>query len=177
MLWGEPISVIAQFMQSARAVAGENAEGISFSVSTRPILGNTEEQAWARAHDFLARAKQLRSGEELRAAENIGAKRLLDLARQNEVYDSCLWMEIAAVTGAYGNTTALVGTPETVAQALFEYYKVGATRLLIRGFGPLYDIQDYGRELIPRLRELVAAYDRDCAKLSQESVQPPVCHL
>ena len=54
---------------------------------------------------------------------------------------------------------ALVGTPETVAKALFEYYKLGATSLLIRGYDPRPDAVRYGDELIPRVRALVAEYD------------------
>jgi alkanesulfonate monooxygenase len=54
---------------------------------------------------------------------------------------------------------ALVGTPETVAKALLEYHKLGATSLLIRGYDPRPDAVQYGEELIPRVRELVADYD------------------
>lgn len=52
-----------------------------------------------------------------------------------------------------------MGTPEQVADALLAYYELGVTTFLIRGFDPLEDAVDYGRELIPRVRELVAARD------------------
>ena len=42
---------------------------------------------------------------------------------------------------------------------MLEYYKLGATSLLIRGYDPRPDAVQYGEELIPRLRELVADYD------------------
>jgi alkanesulfonate monooxygenase len=42
---------------------------------------------------------------------------------------------------------------------MLEYYKLGATSLLIRGYDPRPDATRYGEELIPRLRELVAEYD------------------
>jgi alkanesulfonate monooxygenase len=42
---------------------------------------------------------------------------------------------------------------------MLEYYKLGATSLLIRGYDPRADAVQYGEELIPRLRELVADYD------------------
>jgi alkanesulfonate monooxygenase len=70
-------------------------------------------------------------------------------------------MALAALTGARGNSTALVGTPETVAEAMAAYYALGATSLLIRGYDPLPDAVAYGRELIPRVRALVA--ERDAA--------------
>ena len=77
-------------------------------------------------------------------------------AGAQEVFDRCLCTPLAAATGAPGNSTALVGTPETVAQAMADYADLGATTLLIRGYNPLADAEDYGRELIPRVRQLVA---------------------
>ncbi len=70
--------------------------------------------------------------------------------------DKRLWTEIAALTGAQGNSTSLVGTPEQVAESLLEYYDIGITTFLIRGFDPLLDTVDYGRELIPLVRQEVA---------------------
>jgi alkanesulfonate monooxygenase len=43
-----------------------------------------------------------------------------------------------------------------VADALLDYYDLGVTTFLIRGFDPLDDAIDYGRELIPLTRKLVA---------------------
>ena len=43
-----------------------------------------------------------------------------------------------------------------VADALLDYYDLGVTTFLIRGFDPLEDALDYGRELIPRTHALVA---------------------
>ena len=66
----------------------------------------------------------------------------------------------ANFTGAMGNTSCLVGTPEQVARALLEYYKLGIHSFLIRGFDPYEDTIDFGRELIPRLRAGAAGLDR-----------------
>lgn len=63
---------------------------------------------------------------------------------------------MAALTGAKGNSIALVGTPAQVAEALIDYYDLGITTFLIRGFDPLDDAIDYGRELIPLTRRLIA---------------------
>ena len=89
--------------------------------------------------------------------------------RPAEVHDTCLWTPLAVATGAQGNSTALVGTPETVAKAMLEYYKLGATSLLIRGYDPRPDAVQYGEELIPRLRALVAEYDVASARQSAAS--------
>ena len=67
-------------------------------------------------------------------------------------FDKRLWTAIAAATGARGNTTALVGTPEQVAESLMDYYDLGVSTFLIRGFDPLEDAIQYGQELLPLVR-------------------------
>jgi len=64
---------------------------------------------------------------------------------------------MAALVGGGHNSTALVGTPEQVADALLAYYDLGVTTFLIRGFDPINDAADYGRELIPLTHAKVAA--------------------
>jgi alkanesulfonate monooxygenase len=140
-----------------------------FSVSVRPILGPTEEAAWARARSILETIGVNKDVPPVRA-QSVGSQRLLDAAARGEVHDRCLWTPIAAATGARGNTTALVGTPETVAAALLDYYDAGATTLLIRGFDPLNDAVEYGRELLPLVHAEVARRDRLAA--AEPEAQP-----
>jgi len=160
MLWGEPLAETATFMEKVRAQS--RGRPIQFSVSTRPILGRTDAEAWDRAHDIHARITEKMGTRPAHVPENVGSKRLLATAEQSDVHDTCLWTALAQLTGAQGNSTALVGSPETVAQAMVAYYDIGAKSLLIRGYDPLPDAIGYGEELIPRVRELVA--ERDAAK-------------
>src|SRR5207244_12390205 len=81
-------------------------------------------------------------------------------AREAEVHDERLWTPIAAAMGGAGDAAALVGSLEQVAESLLDYYDIGCTALLIRGFDPLSDALEYGRELIPRVRAEVARRDR-----------------
>jgi alkanesulfonate monooxygenase len=77
------------------------------------------------------------------------------------VYDERLWMKVANLTGAAGNSTALVGTPEQVAEAMLRYYDLGITTLLLKGFDPLADAVEFGEKLLPLVRE--GAQLRDAA--------------
>jgi alkanesulfonate monooxygenase SsuD/methylene tetrahydromethanopterin reductase-like flavin-dependent oxidoreductase (luciferase family) len=61
------------------------------------------------------------------------------------------------------HTTALVGTPAQVSESLLAYYDLGVTTFLIRGFDPLEDAIDYGRELIPIVRSEIACRDKRMA--------------
>jgi alkanesulfonate monooxygenase len=160
MLWGEPLRETALFMERVRRQAALAGRALAFSLSTRPILAATDGLAWDRARAILDRVLHNRGGTPAPARQNVGSKRLLQAAADAEVHDSCLWTALAVATGAQGNSTALVGSPETVAQALLEYHKLGATSLLIRGYDPQSDAVQYGEELIPRIRALVAEYDQ-----------------
>ena len=159
MLWGEPLKDTALFIDRVRREAALAGRRPRFSLSTRPILAATDGEAWDRARSILDRVLARRGGAPAPQRQNIGSERLLRAAAEAEVHDSCLWTALAAATGAPGNSTALVGAPETVARALLEYYKLGAESLLIRGYDPRPDAVRYGEGLIPRLRALVAEHD------------------
>jgi alkanesulfonate monooxygenase len=154
MFWGEPLAETRERIAAVRAVAPAGRVP-AFSVSVRPILGATETEAWDKAHAYLEQVVAQR-GAAPTSAPAAGSRRLLDLAARQQVFDDRLWMAIAAATGAGGNTSALVGTPEQVAQSLLRYYDLGITSFLIRGFRPLQDATEFGQKLIPLVREEVA---------------------
>ncbi|RII14682.1 Methanesulfonate monooxygenase [Streptomyces sp. YIM 130001] len=166
-LWGEPLAETAEQIASVRAAA--EAAGRTtppgISVSFRPVLAPTEELAWERAHGILDTIKSGRGKAFLEQArhhiggtepQNTGSRRLLAAAAKGDLHDRALWTPTAAATGAGGNTTALVGTPDTVAQALLDYIDIGVTTILIRGYDPLDDAVDYGRHLLPLVRQELA---------------------
>jgi alkanesulfonate monooxygenase len=166
-LWGEPLAETAEQIAAVRAAAAAagRTEPPRISVSFRPILGPTEALAWERAHQILQTTQS--NLESFRGQwrwpvlggaepQNRGSQRLLAAAAKGELHDRALWTPLAAATGAAGNSTALVGTPETVAQALLDYVDIGVTTLLIRGYDPYDDAIDYGRYLLPLVREEAA---------------------
>jgi alkanesulfonate monooxygenase len=174
-LWGEPLAETAEQIANVRAAAraAGRTELPGISVSFRPILAATDELAWERAEGILEsinngsgffstkRRAWVESGKQ---PENVGSQRLLAAAGRADRHDRALWTATAKATGAGGNSTALVGSPETVAQALLDYVDIGVTTILIRGYDPLNDAVDYGRELIPLVREEVARRDAAAAK-------------
>ena len=83
----------------------------------------------------------------------MGRKRLIEMSADRDVHDERLWMKVANLTGAAGNSTALVGTPEQVAEAMLRYYDLGISTLLLKGFDPLADAVDFGRRLLPLVRQ------------------------
>ena len=51
MLWGEPLAAVKERIAEVKAAAPAR-KGPSFSVSLRPILGRTENEAWEIAYDY-----------------------------------------------------------------------------------------------------------------------------
>jgi len=168
--WGETQDQVRELVARVRASAASHGRTLGFSMSLRPVIADTEEAAWKRAAEIVERVRELRekSGAATsgHAPPNAGSQRLLQTAAQGYRVDQRLWTGVAAVGGAAGNSTGLVGTPEQVAEALLDYYDLGIDHFLIRGFEPLADAIRYGRELLPLVHELVAKRDQTRALAS-----------
>lgn len=165
-MFGEPLAATRARIAEFRARAAAHARTPTFNMSFRPILAATEGEAWDKAKGILEQIQVQQNPTgfgTIKKPLDHSARRLLDFAAQGEVHDARLWMPIAEATGAVGNTSCLVGTPEQVAQAMLEYYKLGVHSFLIRGFDPFNDAIDFGRDLIPRLRAGAVALDRAAA--------------
>jgi alkanesulfonate monooxygenase len=167
-LFGETLAQVREQVARVRAAAARHGRTIRFSLSLRPILAETEDAAWARADALLERVRSARAGGNpyIRGGQpSVGSLRLLDAAARGDRHDKRLWTAIARETGAAGNSTSLVGTVDQVADALLDYYDLGISTFLIRGFDPLEDAVAYGA-LIERTTALVA--ERERARIAAE---------
>jgi len=183
--WGEPRAAVAARIDSIDQVAAKYGRKLRYSLSLRPIIADTEEEAWEKAEWIaektaeridlaktrMAGIKESYAGlgggrnatysvdRDTGGTTSVGRKRLIEMSSGQDVYDERLWMKVANLTGAAGNSTALVGTPEQVAEAMLRYYDIGVTTLLLKGFDPLEDAIDYGKRLLPLVREGAARRD------------------
>jgi alkanesulfonate monooxygenase len=187
-LWGEPLAdtqqQIDKVAEAARA-AGRTDTPRTW-VTFRPIVAATEELAWEKAHRTLevlqdsSKASALWSRKIFPASSdgpaNVGSQRLLEIASRGDLHDRALWTPTASATGAQGASTALVGTPETVAAAILDYVDLGADLISIRGYDNFNDAVDYGRYVIPLVREELA--HREATGQRGEIVaQPPLADV
>lgn len=161
-LFGEPRAAIAETIQQIRQAATTHRRTPRFNVSFRPVIAATESAAWTKAESILAGVTAA-TGNRRIDPEAETARRLIALAQRGDIHDERLWTPIAGAASGSGNTTALVGTPAQVAEAICAYYSLGVSGVLLRGFDPMADALDYGRELVPRIRDGVAAIDRRAA--------------
>jgi alkanesulfonate monooxygenase len=170
-LWGEPLADTKEQIDRITA----ECEALrrprpKIQVAFRPILGPTEDKAWERAYAIVdaIQARRApknpwirRSATGGKGPQNTGSRRLLDIAERGERFDRALFTSTAKATGAMGNSNALVGTPETVAAAMLDYVDLGVDILSARGYDTLQDTIDFGRQVIPIIREEVAKRDRE----------------
>jgi alkanesulfonate monooxygenase len=177
--WGEPRAAVVERMGPIVQKAAQSGRQLRFSISLRPIIADTEAEAWEKAEwiaektaERIELAKERMAGRkdsyeglggtanatlsvdrDTSGTTSVGRKRLIAMSAEREVYDERLWMKVANLTGAAGNSTALVGTPEQVAEAMLRYYDIGCTTLLLKGFDPVPDAIEFGKELLPMVRE------------------------
>jgi alkanesulfonate monooxygenase len=183
--WGEPREAVAARMDAIGQVAAKVGRTPRYSLSLRPIIADTEAEAWEKAEwiaektaerinlakERMADHKETYTGlggdrnatfsvdRDTGGTTSVGRKRLIEMSAGQDVYDERLWMKVANLTGAAGNSTALVGTPEQVTEAMLRYYDIGISAVILKGFDPLADVIDYGEQLIPMLREGAAKRD------------------
>jgi alkanesulfonate monooxygenase len=177
--WGEPRAAVAERMASINQVAARAGRRLRYSISLRPIIADTEDAAWEKAEwiaeltaERIELAKERMAGRQdtytglggrsnatlsvdrgTAGTTSIGRKRLIEMSAEREVYDERLWMKVANLTGAAGNSTALVGTPEQVAESMLRYCDLGISTLLLKGFDPVPDAVEFGKHLLPLVRE------------------------
>jgi alkanesulfonate monooxygenase len=163
--WGEPLDDLRSEIERVHAIA--RAAGRTtlprIWVTFRPIIAQTDELAWQKAHSYVAKiadtfGKSAFSKQRFQqgAPQNVGSQRALSFAEKAELYDRALWTRTAAVTNGAGASTALVGSPETVAAAILDYVDRGADLVSIRGYDTLADAVDYGRYVLPLVRQELA---------------------
>jgi alkanesulfonate monooxygenase len=170
---GDSLANIAETIAGLKKAAAKHGRDLDYLMTLVVIVGDTQEEARAKADAALEAFVALR-GPSLKSDDkgpsNFGAShmadRILATAAEGDYQDKCLWMGMTrAAQGKFGNQTTLVGTPEQLTDALMDYYKLGISRFLIRGYHPEADIVEYGEKLFPMLRAAVAAYDAEHAVL------------
>jgi alkanesulfonate monooxygenase len=128
MLWGEPLEDTRARIGEVRALARSmNRPSPRFSVSLRLVLGDTEQEAWDLANSLVPQDAAKRAFDHVEHLQDAGRSRQLKFAQSNLVHDSRLWLGITAASGGHGATSALVGTPAQVIDALLAYVRLGVS--------------------------------------------------
>ncbi|GGP12983.1 LLM class flavin-dependent oxidoreductase [Oceanobacillus neutriphilus] len=162
MLWGETLENTKERIEEMKKRAADYNRELSYSVSFQVVLGETEEEAFENADRLLSKTEENLLNEKSDAAskgESIGVKRLHQLMedgrKNNFKIGPNLWAGLTQVLS--GNSIALVGTPDQVAERIVEYADLGFDKVLLRGFPHLETIQEIGEKVIPKVHEIISS--------------------
>jgi alkanesulfonate monooxygenase len=166
MTWGGPLEDLALKIADIRQRVTAKGRTADYSISFQVILGDTEEEAWTKAaemHQRMSIAAIGRQKDYFKTMESVGQQRLRGYVESSEAngfrLGPNLWAGLTQVLG--GNSIALVGTPDQVADRIVEYVKLGYNNVLVRGFPHLEVIEQLGRDVLPRIHARLAVSENE----------------
>jgi alkanesulfonate monooxygenase len=158
--WGEPVPDVAEKVARVRALAAGHGRTLRAGVRLHLIVRDTDEEAWAatqKIYDTFDKA-QIETALKVRAtSDSTGVRRTTELV-QGRIGPNARDLEVApnlwagyALTGK-GPGTALVGSPETVAERLHEYInQAGIDTFILSGQPHLEEAYRVAEQVFPLL--------------------------
>ncbi|HEX5939457.1 MAG TPA: LLM class flavin-dependent oxidoreductase [Dehalococcoidia bacterium] len=158
LMWGEPPAAIAERVNDMKARAARFKRTMRFGLRIHVIVRDSQGQAREAAAELLRYADPRVENDRSREFDNfdsIGQARMLGVpAGPDDWVSDVLWAGIRRVRGGAG--TALVGTPQQVADALAEYVEAGVTYFILSGYPHLEEAARVGREVVPLVTRVTA---------------------
>ena len=166
MLWGEPLAETAEQIASVagrrrgRRAGRRRGSACRSARSSRrprssPGSGRTGSSTRSRAGRQAVRpagAKRTPGG----ARRTRARSGCSPAAEKGDLHDRALWTPTARPPAPAATRPRSSASPETVAAAILDYVDIGVDTVLIRGYDPLDDAIDYGRYVIPLVRQELA---------------------
>jgi alkanesulfonate monooxygenase len=167
LTWGEPPAAVAEKVATIRTLAEKEGREVSFGIRLHVIVRETREEAWAEADRLISKLDD----DTIAAAQgvfarmdSVGQKRMSELHRGRRdrlEISPDLWAGVGLVRGGAG--TALVGDPDTVAERIDEYRRLGIDSFILSGYPHLEEAYRFGELVLPRLPLAHAAAKKSAA--------------
>ncbi len=155
LTWGEPPEEAAKKIEDVRKLAEKKGRRLRFGIRMHVIVRETEEEAWQAANDLIRHLDDQTIAEAQRIFDrfdSVGQQRMIRLHRGDrsklEISPN-LWAGIGLVRGGAG--TALVGSPEIVAERMREYEALGIDTFILSGYPHLEEAYRVAELLFPHL--------------------------
>ncbi|KZN97773.1 FMNH2-dependent alkanesulfonate monooxygenase [Aeribacillus pallidus] len=155
LTWGEPPKQVAEKLNQVKKLAEEQGRTVRFGIRLHIIVRETDEEAWQAAErlikyvddETVAQAQKV-----FDRFDSVGQRRMSDLVKRDrkslEISPN-LWSGIGLVRGGAG--TALVGSPETIAERMKEYADLGIETFILSGYPHLEEAYRTAELLFPHL--------------------------
>ncbi|MGO4837773.1 LLM class flavin-dependent oxidoreductase, partial [Rhizobiaceae sp. 2RAB30] len=155
LTWGEPPALVAEKIESARRKAAARGRKLRFGIRLHFIVRESEDEAWAAADRLISRITdtQIENAQArfLKEMDSVGQRRMAELhggRRDRLVVAPNLWAGVGLVRGGAG--TALVGTPDQVAERIREYQAIGIDTVIGSGYPHLEEAYRVAELLFPK---------------------------
>lgn len=155
LTWGEPVAQVAEKLAVVRQRAEARGRQLSYGIRLHVIVRETEEEAWAAADRLISHLDE----DTIAAAQKIfarmdstGQARMSALhsgSRDDLVIGPNLWAGVGLVRGGAG--TALVGSPQQVADRIREYQALGIENFILSGYPHLEEAHRFAELVMPLL--------------------------
>ncbi len=155
LTWGEPPADVAKKIADVRKLAEARGRQLRFGIRLHVIVRETEEEAWQAAHALIQHVDDETIAEAQRIFarfDSVGQKIMAKLhqgSRDRLEISPNLWAGIGLVRGGAG--TALVGSPEIVAERMREYEALGIETFIFSGYPHLEEAYRVSELLFPLL--------------------------
>lgn len=156
LTWGEPPAAVAEKLSAARKRAAAKGRTLRFGIRLHFIVRETEDAAWAEADRLISKISdtQIEAAQArfLKQMDSVGQRRMSELhggSRDKLLVGPNLWAGFGLVRNGAG--TALVGTPEQVADRLREYQEAGIDLVIGSGYPHLEEAYRVAELLFPAL--------------------------
>lgn len=156
LTWAEQPTAVKQKLDAVRAAAAARGRTLRYGMRVHLIVRETDAEAWDAANrlirhlsDDTIAAAQKRMRED---TDSVGQLRQLDLhggQRDRLEISPNLWGGVGLVRHGVG--TALVGSPQTVAERLREYQALGIQTIIASGYPHLEEAYRVAELLFPEL--------------------------
>ena len=155
LAWILPQDQIAAHLARANAKFEAAGRDAAYGLRTHIIVRPTEAEAWAAAEDLLSDAAAV-VREQRRSA--FAGTAMVGQREQSRVVEDHklgphLWNGISTVRVNCG--TAIVGTPEQVAEELLGYWKLGIDEFILSGFPHIEECDRVADSLVPLLKDMI----------------------
>lgn len=157
------VAQVGELVARVKGEAAKHGRSPRFSMSMRLVVADSDEAAWDRATALLRAVEEKQAklgllGRELGAAAQDTARKAAEADGAGD--DPHLWTGLTQATQGRIQVMCLVGSPDTLVEALMRYWHVGIDNFLITGFDWLPDTARIGGEIAPALRRRTLAEQR-----------------
>lgn len=159
LTWGEPPAAVAEKIADVRAEAARHGRTVRFGIRLHVIVREREEDAWAAAERLISHvpdeaieaaqsafANMDSEGQRRMAALHVGRK---GRSRADLEISPNLWAGVGLVRSGAG--TALVGSPQQVADRIQEYADLGLDTFVLSGYPHLEEAYYFADLVFPLL--------------------------